>query len=456
MRTFDNLIIGFGKGGKTLAAQLAKQGQSTLVAEKSVRMYGGSCINIACLPTKSLENSARNSVIQGGDEQARQLHFYQAIEEKRRLTSMLRKKNYDKLISAGVEVIDGEASFLDDHHVRIRTNDKEEIIEARRIFINTGAKPVVPDIAGLKESRRVYLSESLMELETLPQHLVILGSGYIGLEFASMFANFGSQITLLQPGGRFLPREDAEIAAAVEASLSRRGVRLMRNTALTEVRDEAEETILHLTEKETAGELRCDALLVATGRRPQLDALHPQAAGIALTARGAIAVDEHLKTSVDHIWAMGDVTGGLQFTYISLDDSRIVHDALTGGSRTTANRGAVPYSVFMDPPFSRVGMSEEEARQAGYEIKIAKIPAAAIPKAQVLRKTEGLLKAVMDAKTDQILGAHLFCEESHEMINLVKLAMDARLPYTVLRDGIYTHPTMSESLNDLFAAVNPA
>lgn len=243
MRTFDNLIIGFGKGGKTLAAQLAKQGQSTLVAEKSPMMYGGTCINVACLPTKSLENSARNSVIQGGDEQARQLHFYQAIEEKRRLTSILRKKNYDKLTSVGVEVIDGEASFMDDHHIRINTGDKEEIIEAQRIFINTGAKPFVPDIAGLKESRRVYLSESLMELETLPKRLVILGGGYIGLEFASMFANFGSQVTLLQPGERFLPREDAEIAAAVEASLNRRGVRLMRNTALTEVRDEAEETV---------------------------------------------------------------------------------------------------------------------------------------------------------------------------------------------------------------------
>ncbi|MFQ8581824.1 MAG: FAD-dependent oxidoreductase [Holdemania massiliensis] len=218
-------------------------------------------------------------------------------------------KNYDKLTSVGVEVIDGEASFLDDHHVRISTGDKEEIIEAQRIFINTGAKPFVPDIAGLKESRRVYLSESLMELETLPKRLVILGGGYIGLEFASMFANFGSQVTLLQPGERFLPREDAEIAAAVEASLNRRGVRLMRNTALTEVRDEAEETVLRLMEKETASELRCDALLVATGRRPQLDALHPEAAGITLTARGAIAVDEHLKTSViiSGRWAMSPV-----------------------------------------------------------------------------------------------------------------------------------------------------
>ena len=366
---------------------------------------------------------------------------------------MLRKKNYDKLVSSGVEVMDGEASFLDDHHVQVLTKEGPEILEAHRIFINTGAKPFVPDIPGLKQSPRVYLSESIMELETLPRRLVILGGGYIGLEFASMFANFGSQVTILQPNQRFLPREDLEIADAVETSLARRGVRLMRNTALKEVRDEAAETVLILKQDEMDSELRCDALLVATGRRPQLDNLHPEAAGIALTSRGAIAVNEQLKTSVDHIWAMGDVTGGLQFTYISQDDSRIVTDALNSGPRTTANRGAVPYSVFMDPPFSRVGLSEEEARSAGYDLKIARIPAAAIPKAQVLRKTDGLLKVIIDAKNDQILGAHFFCEESHEMINLIKLAMDAKLPYPVLRDGIYTHPTMSEGLNDLFAAV---
>ena len=456
MKTYDNLIIGFGKGGKTLAASLAKAGQRTALIEKSPLMYGGTCINVACLPTKSLENSARQSAIQGGDDAARQQHFRQAIEEKRRLTAMLRKKNYDKLAAAGVEIIDGEALFADDHHVRVQMKEGEELLEARRIFINTGAKPFVPDIPGLSQSQRVYLSESLMELQTLPQRLVILGGGYIGLEFASMFANFGSQVTILQSNQRFLPREDLEIADAVEASLARRGVQLMRNTALVEVRDEAAETVLSLKQNEAEAELRCDALLVATGRRPQLDNLHPEAAGIALTSRGAIAVDEQLKTSVDHIWAMGDVTGGLQFTYISLDDSRIVRDALNSGPRTTANRGAVPYSVFIDPPFSRVGLSEEEARQAGYAVKIARIPAAAIPKAQVLRKTDGLLKAVIDAKTDQILGAHFFCEESHEMINLIKLAMDAKLPYTVLRDGIYTHPTMSEGLNDLFAAVQSA
>ena len=456
MKKYDALIIGFGKGGKTLATAMGKKGLKVALIEKSPLMYGGTCINIGCIPTKKLIHTAADAKKNPQADYAEKNSFYSAaIHEKNALTALLRQKNYDN-VAAAADIYTGPARFLSDHTIEVQLPEETVSLYGEKIFINTGSETIIPPITGLQASSRVYTSTTLMELDSLPQRLIIVGGGYIGLEFASMFANFGSQVTLLQPGERFLPREDAEIAAAVEASLNRRGVRLMRNTALTEVRDEAEETVLHLMEKETASELRCDALLVATGRRPQLDALHPEAAGIALTARGAIAVDEHLKTSVDHIWAMGDVTGGLQFTYISLDDSRIVHDALSGGSRTTANRGAVPYSVFMDPPFSRVGMSEEEARKAGYEIKIAKIPAAAIPKAQVLRKTEGLLKAIIDAKTDQILGAHLFCEESHEMINLVKLVMDAQLPYTVLRDGIYTHPTMSESFNDLFAAVNPA
>lgn len=195
-------------------------------------------------------------------------------------------------------------------------------------------------------------------------------------------------------------------------------------------------------------------MLVATGRRPNVDGLNLEAAGVELTERGAIRTDEHLRTTAQHIWAMGDVVGGLQFTYISLDDYRIVaSDVLGDGSRTTENRGEVPYSVFVDPPLSRVGMTEREARDRGHSVKVGTLPAAAIPKAQLLRKPTGMLKVIVDGATERILGAHLFCEESHEMINTVKLAMDAGIPYTALRDAVYTHPTMSEAFNDLFAAV---
>ena len=454
-KQYDDLILGFGKAGKTLAGTLAAAGRKVALVERSSAMYGGTCINVACIPTKSLEHAARLSAAMGGDFTARSARYAAAVAEKRRLTAMLRQKNYDKVASSGAEVLDGEASFVDAHTVRILHADGTHAdVTAARIFLNTGAVPVIPAIPGLSESRFVYTSESMMERETLPEKLVIIGGGYIGVEFASYYANFGAQVTVIQDGEAFLPREDAEVAASVLASLEARGIEVLRSAAVLRVRDE--DGAARVDVKTAAGErtLSADAVLVATGRRPNVDGLNLAAAGVALTARGGVQVDEHLRTSVPHIWAMGDVAGGLQFTYISLDDFRIVKSQLLGdGARTTQNRGAVPYSVFLDPPFSRVGLTEAEAAAKGYKVKVAKLPAAAIPKAHVLQKPTGMLKAVVDADTGLVLGAHLFCAESQEVINLVKLAIDAKVPYTALRDAVYTHPTMSEALNDLFGAV---
>lgn len=455
MKKVDAAMIGFGKGGKTLAGALAAAGKQVAVIERSDQMYGGTCINVGCIPTKSLVHSAAASEAQGGTFEEKSARYAAAIAEKRRLTGMLRKKNFDKLNDLpNVDVIHGTASFTGPHTLSVQTANGEEEIEAGQIFINTGARPFIPPISGLKESAHMYLSESLMELDVLPEKLVIIGGGYIGMEFASIYANFGSSVTVIQDGPVFLPREDEEIAREVLKSLTERGIRVMLSAQVASVQDRADHAVLSVQTEAGTEELEANAILVATGRRPNLEDLHPEAAGVELTPRGAVQTDLFLRTTVPHIWAMGDVAGGLQFTYISLDDFRIVKSQLLGdGSRSTKNRGAVPYSVFLDPPFSRVGLSEKEAKEQGYNVKIARLPVAAIPKAQVLRKTTGLLKAVIDAKTSQILGAHLFCEESHEMINLIKLAIDAKLPYPVLRDSIYTHPTMSESLNDLFASV---
>lgn len=456
MKQYENIIIGFGKGGKTLAGALAAAGQSVALVERSPNMFGGTCINVACIPTKSLEHGARMSAAQGGSFQERAERYRAAVEEKNRLTAMLRQKNYDKAVSAGVDVLVGEAAFLDSRRLSVKSADGEvQELYGERIFLNTGARPFLPPIEGLSHSRYVYTSEGLMERKELPARLVIIGGGYIGLEFASYYANFGSQVTILQDGTDFIPREDREVAAAVLESLTARGVRVLRGVQTKGIRDGEDGALVSVLAPEGALELKADAVLVATGRRPNVAGLNLEAAGVALTSRGAVQVDERLRTSVPHIWAMGDVAGGLQFTYISLDDSRIVKSQLLGdGARTTGNRGAVPYSVFLDPPMSRVGLTEEEAREQGYEVKLARLPAASVPKAQVLRRPAGLLKAVVDAKTDRILGAHLFCADSHEMINLVKLAMDAGLPYAALRDAVYTHPTMSEAFNDLFASLS--
>lgn len=457
MKKYDAVIIGFGKAGKTLAATLAAAGQTVALIERSSKMYGGTCINVGCIPTKSLVNSANLSKKLEGDFWEKAQRYRAAVEEKERLTGMLRKKNFDKLDShPNITVLDGSASFADPNHVTVsRSDGTEETVEGTRFFINTGARPFLPPIPGLKDNPYVYLSETLLDLKELPRRLVIIGGGYIGMEFASIYANFGSEVTVIQDGGVFLPREDEEIAYAVMQSLIGRGVSVLMSTEVESITEAEDHAVLTVSSQAGTEELSAEAVLVATGRRPNLAGLAPESAGVEVTPRGAIKTDEHLQTNAPHIWAMGDVTGGLQFTYISLDDFRIVKSQLLGdGSRTTANRGAVPYSVFLDPPFSRVGLSEKEAREQGYDILVAKLSAAAVPKAQVLGTPQGLLKAVIDKKTGLILGAHLFCEESYEMINIIKLAIDARVPYTVLRDNIYTHPTMSEALNDLFASVS--
>lgn len=452
MKKYDAVIIGFGKGGKTLAGTLAANGKKVALIERDSKMYGGTCINVGCIPSKSFVTSAAFSAKLNPSFEEKARLYKEAAAKKTKLTDALRDKNYHKVADLeNADVYNGDASFIDSRHVSVTMQDETLSLEADQIFINTGASPFIPPIEGLSNSRRVYISETMLSLEELPKQLVIIGGGYIGMEFASIYKNFGSEVTVIQDGGVFLPREDRDIADAVAESLKERGIELLLSTKINSVHDKGAQAVVSLETPEGARQLFADAVLVATGRRPNVKDLNLEAAGIELTPRGAVKTDEHLRTNVPGIYAMGDVVGGLQFTYISLDDFRIVKSHILGDKqRTIHNRGAVPYSVFLDPPFSRVGLSEAEAAEQGYEFKIAKLPAAAIPKANVLGQKTGLLKAVIDTKTNEILGAHLFCAESHEMINLIKIAMDAHLPYTVLRDTIYTHPTMSEAFNDLF------
>ena len=445
MKMYDVIVIGFGKAGKTLAGQLGKQGKKVALIEKDNGMYGGTCINVGCIPSKRLITEAATAP--KSDFASKAAYYKKAIEGKRALTGALNQANYNKLIQAGVEVIDGMASFVDATHVEVKTKDGVLQLEGKQFVINTGATSVIPGLPGVKDSDKVYTSESMMDLDELPEKLTIVGGGYIGLEFAAMYANFGSKVTVVQDIDVFLPREDKDIADNIRSVLEAKGIEIVTGAKTTKI----EGATLYYTVGDTDTVLEGDAILMATGRRPNTDGLEAQKAGIALSDRGAVVTDEHLRTNVPNIWAAGDVCGNLQFTYISLDDSRIIMSDMSGkGDRTTQNRGAFSYSVFIDPPFSRVGLSESEAKAKNIEYRVMNLPSAAIPKAKVLRKPEGVLKALVGAD-DQILGVQLFCAESHEMINLVKMAMDNNLKYQVLRDFIYTHPTMSESLNDLFA-----
>jgi pyruvate/2-oxoglutarate dehydrogenase complex dihydrolipoamide dehydrogenase (E3) component len=447
---YDAVILGFGKAGKTLAGALAKQGKKVVLVEKSRGMYGGTCINVGCIPSKSLVTSAAEAKLHADapfEEKA--ARYAAAIAEKRRVTGLLRGKNYDKLNDLeNVTVMDGFGRFLSGHEVEVLLTDGgSTVLEADKIFINTGSEPVIPQIEGLEGNPHVYFSETLMDEEKLPRHLVMIGAGYIGMEFASMYSNFGSDVTVLQDGGVFLPREDRDVAEAIRGLLEKQGVKILENAKTSRL--DGGNVIF---EKDGAQQmLHADAVLVATGRKAFTEGLQLDKAGVAVTPRGAVETDALLRTTAPDIWALGDVNGGPQFTFVSLDDYRIVMSQLNSGSRSRDDRQNVPYSVFMDTPLGRVGITEAEAEKKGIPVRILKLPTAAVPKAQVLRHTGGFLKAVVHAETGKILGASLLCPEAYELINTIKLAMDEDLDYTVLRDRIYTHPTMTEAFNDLFA-----
>ncbi|MDT0176515.1 reactive chlorine resistance oxidoreductase RclA [Enterobacter sp. BRE11] len=443
MNHYQAAIIGFGKAGKTLAAALGRAGWRVAIVEKSKEMYGGTCINVGCIPTKALVHDAQTAA-----------DFGEAMQRKASVVAFLREKNYLNLANiAQVEVIDGQAAFIDPHTLNITTEQGSSEITADRIFINTGAEAVFPQIEGLVPGPRIVDSTGILNVSSLPKRLAILGGGYIGVEFASMFASFGSEVTLLETSSQFLAREDADISAAIKTVLQDQGVKIELNTRVQSVSSDENSVTIHTDQ----GERQADVLLVATGRRPATRELKLENADVATDARGAIVVDKYLKTSVDHIWALGDVTGGPQFTYISLDDFRIAHDQLLGkGTRTTDDRINIPYSVFMTPTLSRIGLTEAQAREQGRNFQVVSLPVAAIPRARVIDDTRVILKALVDNDSKRILGVALLAADSHEVINIVKTVMDAGLPYTLLRDQIFTHPTMSESLNDLFGLVKEA
>ncbi len=450
MKKYDAIIIGFGKGGKTLAAELAKRNCSVAMVERSDKMYGGTCINIGCIPTKTLVHSAKLADKDVSWEE-KQAYYCRAIAQKEEVTSFLRQKNYHNLAdNPHITVYTGIGSFAGPDVVEVRMADEIIQLQAPQIFINTGAETIIPPIEGIKDNKNVYTSTSIMELTELPARLVIVGGGYIGLEFASMYASFGSQVTVLEGYSELISREDRDIAVSVQSVLEQKGIEFRLNARVQSVDGS---TVVYrdaMTDEEHR--LEADAILLATGRRPNTAGLNLGVAGVELDERGAIIVNEHLQTSNPNIRAIGDVKGGLQFTYISLDDYRILREDLFGaGERKVSDRDPVSYSVFIDPPLSRIGMSEAEAIKKGLKIKVNKLPVAAIPRARTLGDTNGLFKVVVDANTDKILGCTLFGPDSSEVINLVAMAMKTGQEYTFLRDFVFTHPSMSEALNDLMS-----
>lgn len=457
MKKYDAIIIGFGKAGKTLAGFLAGKGQNVALIEESDKMYGGTCINVGCIPSKSLVNSVErleNKDLSTFTE--RKDYYEKSVDKKEALITALRGKNYEMLASKeNIDIYNGKGSFVSNKIVNIEKNGENIQIEGEKIFINTGSETIIPNIKGLKESKNILTSKSLMELKELPRKLIIIGAGYIGLEFASTYAGFGSEVVIIDASDDILKREEKEAADRVKKILEAKGVTFYLNSKVEEISDNENDSSIAISNGN--GEIiqfNGDKILVAIGRKANTQGLELEKAGVQVDERGNIIVNEKLETTAPNIWALGDVKGGLQFTYISLDDFRIIRDNVYGnGNRSLNDRNVVPYTTFLSTPLSRVGLSEKEAIEKGFDIKVGKIEAMAIPKGKIEGKSEGFLKVVVDAKTDKILGATLLCNTSHEMINIIALAMKGNLPYQIIRDMIFTHPTMSESLNDLFGAV---
>ena len=455
---YDCLILGSGQAGSPLATALAQAGRKTAIVERV--HVGGTCINEGCTPTKTMVASARVAYLarRGGDYGVSvgdvgdvTVDMKRVRQRKREIVESFRGGSERRLEDKpNLDLIYGEARFTGPKAVQIMLPSGEKRdLTAETIFINTGERPADPNVPGLDPALMLN-STSIMELDTVPSHLLVIGGGYVCLEFAQMFRRFGSHVTIIQRGKQLLSREDSDVAEAVARILAEDGIEILLNSTPTAATSAGESVMLHVKTPDGERDLTGSRVLAAAGRVPNTEALNLAAAGVATNERGYIQVNERLETSAPGIYALGDVKGPPAFTHISYDDFRIIRtNLLEGGSATTTNR-LVPYTVFIDPQLGRVGMGEEEARKQGHNIKVAKMPMSWVARADEVDETRGFMKAVVDAETRQILGCAILGIEGGELMAMVEIAMLGHLPYTVLRDAVFAHPTLAESLNNLF------
>lgn len=433
----DLLVIGWGKGGKTLAGKAAAAGRRVVLVERDPDMIGGACINVACIPTKALVHSAAER----SPEDDPETYLAEALQCRDSLVEKLNAANRE-MLEGKVTVVMGEAEFVGPRRVTVTGGDERVEISAAAVVINTGSAPRPAGVPG-GDLQHVHTSISIQHVDSLPSRLVIVGAGAVGLEFAHMFAGFGSDVTVLNRSA-VLGREDDDVRDSVLSALNDSGVTVVEGVEVTEVTEKAVVT--------TGGTFDADAVLFATGRVPAVPA-GLEKAGIEVDDKGFIAVDDQLRTSAENVWAVGDCNGGPQFTYISLDDYRIVASQLLGdGGRSRADRVAVPTTTFVTPPLSSVGLTEKEAREKGLNVLTAAKPVAKLammPRPKTVGETRGIAKVVVDADTDEVLGFAYHGVDSQEVVNLVALAMRTGTTAAQLRDGIWVHLSSTELLNEL-------
>ena len=454
----DAIVIGAGQAGSPLSRALAEAGIRTALVERA--HVGGTCVNEGCTPTKTMVASARVAYLtrRGADYGVQtgpiQIDMKRVRERKREIVNSFREGSQKRIQQTkNVELIFGTASFSGRKRVLLRSQDgKERELTAERIFINAGTRASRPPLEGL-DGVPFLDNISIMELDSVPEHLLVLGGGYIGLEFGQMFRRFGSRVTIVHSRAQLMAGEDADVAAEVAKILHEDGIEILLSAKATRVASSDGKVQLEVTSVGERKTLEGSHLLVATGRVPNSDTLNLAAAGIETDARGFIRTNNRLETNVEGVYALGDIKGGPAFTHISYDDFRVIRANVIEKKNVTIDGRLVPYTVFIDPQLGHVGMQEREARQAGRMVLIAKMPMSHVARALEIDESRGFIKAIVDAKTDELLGATVLGVEGGELMAVLEMAMLGKVSCRAMREGIFAHPTLAESLNNLFAAV---
>ena len=454
---YEFLVIGSGETGKQLTWNLAQAGHRTAVVER--KYIGGSCPNIACLPSKNVIRSAKaNWFARHGTEYGIQTgpvstDMRGVFNRKQKMVEGEVQFHLDRFKATGAELIRGEARFVAPKTVDVRLNEGgSRTITGDRVFLDLGSRSTIPDIAGLAAAKPMTHVEAL-NLDRLPEHVIVLGGGYVGLELTQALRRFGSAVTLIERGPQIARAEDPDVAQALLENFRSEGIEVLFETRVREVEGLSGRKV-RIGAENSHGEHTIEGtdLLVATGRTPNTQGIGLETAGIELDARGYVKVNERLETTAAGVWAMGDCAGSPQFTHVAYDDFRVVRDNLNGGSRTTRDR-LIPFCIFTDPELARVGLNETEAKRRGIAYRLAKMPMAGVLRAVTLGETRGFVKVLVDAESDRILGFTAFGAEGSEMMAAVQTAILGGLPYTVLRDALFTHPTAAEGLVYLLASV---
>lgn len=458
-QTYEAIVIGSGQGGTPLSTTLASAGMRTALIER--KHVGGTCVNEGCTPTKTMIASGRVAYLAhraadyGIHTGSITVDMQKVRQRKRDIVTKFRNGSETRIKkTANLDLVFGDASFVDSQTIEVQAEDgTKQTFSGERVFINAGTRASRPKIPGL-DSVLFLDNVSIMELSEVPQHLLILGGGYIGLEFGQIFRRFGSRVTIIQAGTQLLVGEDPDVAQEVQNILEQDGIEILLGTKASRVICDAGLIHLQLEGANNSNALSGSHLLVATGRTPNSDTLNLCAAGVQTDSKGFIQVNEHLETNVPGIYALGDIKGGPAFTHISYDDFRVIRTNLLEKKSASIKDRIVPYTLFIDPQLGRVGLTEADARHRGLNIRVAKLPMTSVARALEVGETRGFMKAVIDTETNQILGAAVLGVEGGEVMSILETAMMGRLPYTALRDATYAHPTLAESLNNLFMAMD--